>query len=158
MPYGTDLQLGKALDAPADAAPPSSPVANMADEMKTKSVEEFGSMNADTAPANRFSLALPFERDAWLGSPVTAESIEQCTVQLDQARFLLVKVSAPENVREKVAAFAATDFRGVESAREELFGSLRSEVQPSPQLGQVFRSLSKPVVSPRARFSCRSRF
>lgn len=98
VPRSLEPKSGQLTDMPA-YAPAATPPADMAVDVKTKSVE--GLEPSEIAATDAMSKTLPSDAQAemaWLGTRLTAESIEQCTAQLDQSHFLLVRVSGPEAV------------------------------------------------------------
>ncbi len=133
MRGATEMRFGQAADAPADApssdTPPSNaPSADLADDTKYL-------YSPDSPPPTLGSVtestyfALPFEPKAWTGTPVTAESLVQCTTQLEQAHFLFVKVTVPEGVQEESPSAATAEPSADKAVAENLFRKLRSVEQ-----------------------------
>lgn len=137
MPGGNEMRFGQATDAPADASPSNAPATDLADGSKNVYSPDTPSSTAESGTAFRY-YALPLEPNAWTGTPVTTESLEQCTNQLAQARFLLVKVTAPQGAQDK-SQLAATMESGEEdkASAENLFRKLLAVEQTSTDFAPV---------------------
>jgi hypothetical protein len=136
MRGANEMRFGQAADAPADAAPSNAPAADLADDTKYL-------YSPDSPPPTLGSVtestyfALPFEPNAWTGTPVTTESLEQCTTQLEQAHFLFVKVTVPEGVQEESPSAATAEPSADKAVAEHLFRKLHSAEQAPLDFMQV---------------------
>ena len=137
MPGGTEMRFGQAADAPADAAPSKMPAADVTDDSKYVYTPDVPSLTAGSPAESRY-FALPVEPTAWIGTPVTVESLEQCTAQLEQARYLFVKVTAPEGAQEESPVAAIAEPSGDQKApAENLFRKLLAAKQTQDDVMQV---------------------
>jgi hypothetical protein len=136
MRGATELRFGQAADAPADAAPSNAPAADLADDTKYLYAPDSPPPTLGSVTESTY-FALPFEPNAWTGTPVTTESLEQCTTQLEQARFLFVKVTVPEGVQEESPSAATAEPGADKAVAENLFRKLHSAEQAPLDFRQV---------------------